>query len=68
MFGKTDAQQAEWHRWFAWRPVILNDGRLAWLRWLERRVTNLPYPTYGHNDDYRLPARSLGHWLPKERR
>lgn len=26
----------EWHSWFAWRPVGLIDGRLAWLEVVER--------------------------------
>ena len=27
----------EWHRWFAWHPVQLTDGRWAWLCDLMRR-------------------------------
>jgi hypothetical protein len=26
------------HRWFAWRPVWLLDGRIAWLQYVERRA------------------------------
>jgi hypothetical protein len=33
----------QWHRWFAWRPVIVYDQagrvRVAWLQDLERRWT-----------------------------
>jgi hypothetical protein len=57
------ALTAQWHRWFAWRPVELVNGRFAWLRWLERRVGSL-----GISHEYRTPARSLGHWPSKERR
>lgn len=28
-----------WHRWFAWYPICLNDGRIAWLQNIERKVT-----------------------------
>lgn len=28
--------KAEWHRWFAWHPVKINNA-LVWLRWVERR-------------------------------
>ncbi len=27
-----------WHRWFAWRPVKLNDERWCWLESIERRI------------------------------
>lgn len=27
-----------WHRWFAWRPVRLEDGTLRWLASIERRI------------------------------
>lgn len=43
--GKTHEQNKKewatlekWHRWFAWRPVQLQDGRVAWLCWLNRRL------------------------------
>ena len=25
-----------WHRWFAWHPVRLNDGKLCWLKYVNR--------------------------------
>lgn len=25
------------HRWFAWWPVVLNDGRITWLQTVQRR-------------------------------
>lgn len=30
-------REREWHRWFAWRPVRLRDGRVAWLSTVLRR-------------------------------
>lgn len=47
-FGKTREQQrqiddryysrvAEWHNWFAWRPVRLLDGRIVWLETIQRK-------------------------------
>jgi hypothetical protein len=33
----------EWHRWFAWRPVIsLEDDRIFWLCFVERRQVKIP--------------------------
>lgn len=26
-----------WYKWFAWRPVRLDGGKVAWMRWVERR-------------------------------
>jgi len=28
-----------WHRWYAWKPVWLNDGYWAWLRPVQRMHT-----------------------------
>ena len=27
----------EWHRWFAWRPVFVED-EIVWLEFIERRI------------------------------
>lgn len=35
MLGPRPAKP-QWHRWFAWHPVLTPDG-LRWLCWLERR-------------------------------
>ena len=33
--------KACWHRWFAWRPVILDEtSQWVWLEWIERRESN----------------------------
>jgi hypothetical protein len=29
-----------WKVWFAWHPVLLEDGRTAWLRRVQRRWFN----------------------------
>lgn len=29
--------EKDWHPWFAWRPVVLDRGKVAVLRWIERR-------------------------------
>jgi len=40
-----------WHSWFAWHPVLLNDGRMAWLETIERKFWRDPEPNYaGYND------------------
>jgi hypothetical protein len=34
----TRRQQLEsWHPWYAWYPVRLDDGRLAWFEWVLRK-------------------------------
>ena len=30
--------QAEWHRWFAWRPVRVDSRDCRWLEYVERRI------------------------------
>jgi hypothetical protein len=48
MFGNAIA---DWHGWFAWKPVKTWDGRWRWLTIVERRRCQLksyifcPYPT-----------------------
>lgn len=41
VYGETNdeylARKLRWHRWFAWRPVTLKDGRHVWLQVIERR-------------------------------
>lgn len=42
IWGRTDDEARTvakmWRRWFAWRPVRLLDGRLAWLQVVEWRA------------------------------
>ena len=56
IFGTKTRDRAVWHRWFAWRPVKLMDGRIVWLEEVERREQELGFDitdTY-----YRLPWAS----------
>ena len=43
-------EKLEWlfngRSWFAWRPVRLESGKWAWLRFVERRH----YPSFGRYD------------------
>jgi hypothetical protein len=41
----------EWHRWFAWRPVLLVDGRTAWLEIVDRRLV-FAHPDCGAEWEY----------------
>lgn len=41
-----------WHRWYAWYPVRLIDGRLVWLQRVERRIY---FGAYDNFSTYRLP-------------
>lgn len=59
----------EWHRWFAWKPKIIN-GHIFWFEWVERRRTHYETPMsvdkWGHLDfganfwdsDYRRRMRN----------
>jgi hypothetical protein len=48
--GKRWADSQEWHRWFAWRPVAIDD-EYAWLEWIERKRVVIPWHYWW---DYRL--------------
>ena len=44
IWGKTNKQQEAktkrregWHLWFAWRPVIIDTGRVVWLETVRRQ-------------------------------
>jgi hypothetical protein len=45
----------DWHPFFALLPVPLPDGRTAWLRWVERKLTPLPSWEMPFEAEYRLP-------------
>lgn len=52
---RPDLWYTEWHRWFAWRPVRLEDGiHCVWLQWVERRDIS-SYWVECFYWDYRLP-------------
>jgi len=42
IWGKTrkefNDRRENWHKWFAWRPIILDDGRWAWLQFVQRKI------------------------------
>src|SRR4051794_24876729 len=37
ILGRGTEELRRWHRRYAWHPVDLEDGRVAWLEWVERR-------------------------------
>ena len=48
IFGKTAEQRhtirnkkrrkkISWHSWFAWYPALMEDGRVVWMKLVERR-------------------------------
>lgn len=47
-FAEKKRRLKQWHRWFAWRPVKVNDHDCRWLEWVERRGDY--YPGYADND------------------
>jgi hypothetical protein len=52
LFGKTHKECEEWRKVFALLPVVLNDGRIAWLCVVE---TRLVAKGFSINAQYRLP-------------
>lgn len=42
------AAKEKWHRWFAWRPIRVDDHDCRWLEFIERRITW----EYGWGDVY----------------
>ncbi len=34
-----------WYRWFAWRPVRLESGGIAWMEYVKRRESYPSEPT-----------------------
>jgi hypothetical protein len=48
--------RAQWHRKFAWLPVQLNNGQMAWLEFVDaRREKNSNYHIGGYVWEYREP-------------
>lgn len=35
--AKDKALRNRWMNWFAWRPVILEDGRWAWMEYVDKK-------------------------------
>jgi hypothetical protein len=48
LWGERETQwkkECQWHRWFAWKPVMLGESsrcanKKIWLEWCERRLTD----------------------------
>ena len=60
---RWEKQFGEWHRWFAWRPLVfIKDFKqtIVWLEFIERRHVMHDY------DVYRLPERESTASLPTE--
>lgn len=36
-----DILSLKWRRWFAWRPIRLNNGNVVWCKWTYRRKTSM---------------------------
>lgn len=56
-----------WHRWFAWRPVRLEDGRIAFLETVERRgvfyYTSYPLCLVKEDDEVIVPHVRLAEFM-----
>jgi len=37
IFGKTDEQKFVAHKWFAWHPVRLENGKWIWLEYVTKK-------------------------------
>ncbi len=55
-WGKTYKEirdyKENWHNWFAWRPIVLDTGRFAWLETVKRQYVMVPFE--GYRKDYKL--------------
>lgn len=54
IFGKKESDNKEWHLYFLFVPTRLDDGRMAWWEWVERKYSHFAIPG-GEIYDYRLP-------------
>jgi hypothetical protein len=58
----------EWHRWFAWRPVVIgrngNYREWVWWEWIERKVED----EIGFIMRYRLPTADCSERIGEERK
>ncbi len=44
IFGQTNEEFGRARRWFAWRPVWLEDGRGVWCEWVWYKPNHNLYP------------------------
>lgn len=45
-----------WHRWFAWRPVIVAPHDCRWLEYVERKMT---FFCWGHDGEWISQYRAI---------
>ena len=53
---EKEARLSEWHRWFAWRPVVTTSRDLRWLEIVERRGVKVTV------HEYDAPDWEYWHW------
>ena len=44
VFGRTYTQRAKRQTWFAWRPVLLDNGQWIWLEYVNRQLASYHSP------------------------
>jgi hypothetical protein len=52
---QREQQQRGWHRWFAWRPVRVDQKNVAWLEFVERHIWYYTNLKGIFEVEYRLP-------------
>ncbi|HEY4474439.1 MAG TPA: hypothetical protein VJC06_00760 [Candidatus Paceibacterota bacterium] len=56
VWGKKESGKKEWHLCFLYIPTRLDDGRMAWLEWVERKYSHFAIPG-GEIFNYRITTR-----------
>lgn len=49
--------KTKWQRWFAWYPVVTEDGYDVWFEWIWRRLEYSTYDTW-HYYHFEKPAEN----------
>lgn len=52
-FAERHNRKQQWHKWFAWRPIRLNENDCRWLEYVERKIN------YSFGDVSRIHYREL---------
>lgn len=49
-FNKPEnaVDKTNWHQWFAWRPVVAEDGTFVWLEYVWRKLDYGTYDTFAY--------------------